>query len=52
MLTKEEIRAYLSEMNDRLAEHGVSGEVVLCGGAVMSLVYDARPSTKDIMFFS
>lgn len=48
MLTKGQIRCYLQEMNDRLAEKDVEGEVVLCGGAVMALVYDARPSTKDI----
>lgn len=48
MLTKEQIEQYLSEMNDRLAAQGVSGEIVLCGGAVMTLVYNARLSTKDI----
>lgn len=48
MLTKQEISQYLSEMNDALAERGAMGEIVLCGGAVMTLVYDARPSTKDI----
>lgn len=48
MLSKEQIEQYLSEMNDGLAEQGAMGEVVLCGGAVMALVYDARPSTKDI----
>lgn len=32
MLTKEQIRQYLSEMNSRLAAQGASGEVVLCGG--------------------
>ena len=48
MLTKDQIYRYLSEMNDRLAAQNVSGEVVLCGGAVMALVYDARPSTKDV----
>lgn len=48
MLTKDQIKRYLQEMNDRLAEKDVEGEVVLCGGAVMALVYDARPSTKDV----
>lgn len=48
MLTKEQIKQYLTEMNARLAEQDVRGEVVLCGGAVMALVYDARNSTKDI----
>lgn len=48
MLTADEIRGYLYEMNDLLAEQEVSGEVVLCGGAVMALVYNARKSTKDV----
>lgn len=48
MLTKDQIKLYLTEMNDRLASRGVMGEIVLCGGAVMALVFDARPSTKDI----
>ena len=39
MLTKDQIYRYLSEMNDRLAAQNV---------AVMALVYDARPSTKDV----
>lgn len=48
MLSKEQIRQYLVELNDKLASKNVYGEVVLCGGAVMALVYDARPSTKDV----
>lgn len=48
MLTKTDILAYLSEMNDEMASLAIHGEVVLCGGAVMTLVYDARQATKDI----
>ena len=48
MLTKEQIEQYLKEMDERLAAEGLTGEIVLCGGAVMAYVYDARPSTKDI----
>lgn len=48
MLTKEEIESYLHEINDHLAARDATGEIVLCGGAVMALVYDARPSTKDV----
>lgn len=48
MLTKEQIENYLEELNSHLAEEGIIGEVVLCGGAVMTLAYDARLSTKDI----
>ncbi len=48
MLTKEEINQYLKEIDSHMNELGISGEIVLCGGAVMTLVYEARPSTKDI----
>lgn len=48
MLTKEQIGRYLEEINTRLAAQDIRGEVVLCGGAVMTLAYDARLSTKDI----
>lgn len=48
MLTKNEIEKYLKEMDSELAKRGLTGEIVLCGGAVMAYVYDARPSTKDI----
>ena len=48
MLTREQIGQYLSEMDAELAARDLKGEIVLCGGAVMALVYDARPSTKDI----
>lgn len=48
MLTKSEIEQYFREINDRLADCDASGEIVICGGAVMALVYDARPSTKDV----
>lgn len=44
----EEIKQYLSELNDELRSMEVKGEVCLYGGAVMCLVYNARPSTKDV----
>jgi Nucleotidyltransferase of unknown function (DUF6036) len=44
----EEIRHYLSELNDELCAVDVKGEICLYGGAVMCLVFDARPSTKDV----
>lgn len=44
----EEIKRYLSELNDALRAMSVKGEVCLYGGAVMCLVYNARPSTKDV----
>lgn len=48
VLTKEQIEGYLEEVNAHLAQQDIRGEVVLCGGAVMTLAYDARLSTKDI----
>lgn len=48
MLTTETIRALFVALNDELASRGVLGEVGLCGGAVMCLVFEARSSTKDV----
>jgi Nucleotidyltransferase of unknown function (DUF6036) len=45
---REEIRQCLEELNDELRAMNVKGEVCLYGGAVMCLVFDARPSTKDV----
>jgi hypothetical protein len=47
-VTKEEIRQYLGELNEELRSMDVKGEICLYGGAVMALVYDARPDTKDV----
>ncbi len=44
----EEIKQYLSELNDELRDMNVKGEICLYGGAVMCLVFDARPATKDV----
>ena len=44
----EEIKQYLAELNDELRDMDVKGEVCLYGGAVMCLVFDARPATKDV----
>ena len=43
-----EIKQYLGELNDELRAIDVKGEICLYGGAVMCLVYDARPNTKDV----
>lgn len=48
MLTKSDIEKYLHEMDIELSKKDLTGEIVICGGAVMAYVYEARPSTKDI----
>lgn len=48
MLQKAEIVRHLQALERKLGAAGVKGEVCLYGGAVMCLVYDARPATKDV----
>ena len=47
-MTAAEIELYLREVGDELALQKVKGEICLYGGAVMCLVYKARPATKDV----
>lgn len=47
-MDKSQIQLYLERLNDELQLLDVKGEICLYGGAVMCLVYDARPSTKDV----
>jgi len=47
-MTAEEIEQYLTELNEELCESKVIGEVCLYGGAVMCLVFNARPATKYV----
>jgi len=46
-MSTEEIKSYLTELNDELCSMDVKGEICLYGGAVMALAYDARPGTED-----
>jgi hypothetical protein len=48
MLNKSTLEKAFNRLNDALAHKNIKGEVCLYGGAVMCLVYDARPSTKDV----
>ena len=47
-LTKDQILAALSRLNDLLHEKGVMGEICIFGGAAMVLAFDARESTRDV----
>src|SRR5437899_608826 len=46
--TAEEIKRYLTQLNEELRSMDVKGEICLYGGAVMALAYNARPDTKDV----
>jgi hypothetical protein len=48
MLDVSTIRKLLTELNERLKARDVVGEIGLCGGAVMCLVFKARAATKDV----
>ena len=48
LVEREDIVFYLEELDNVLRSMDVVGEVCLYGGAVMCLVYQARPSTKDV----
>jgi len=47
-MTRQQIKKYLKMLNDQLAGMGVKGEICLYGGAMMCIVFNARPATKDI----
>jgi hypothetical protein len=50
-LTRADIRRLLEALDAELAAAGVEGEIYLVGGAVMCLVFDARPATRDVDAF-
>ncbi len=48
MLTRADILRLLKALNAELRRKDVIGEIGMCGGAVMCLVFRARPATKDV----
>lgn len=48
MPTRTDILRLLKALNGELRKSGVIGEIGLCGGAVMCLVFQARKATRDI----
>lgn len=48
VLTKKRILELFERLNEKLEEIDVTGEVGICGGAVMCLVFNARKATKDV----
>jgi len=48
MLNDSIIRSLFEALNHALKARKVLGEIGLCGGAVMCLVFKARASTKDV----
>jgi hypothetical protein len=48
MLDAELIRMLFRALNSELAKKGVIGEIGICGGAVMCLVFQTRKATKDV----
>lgn len=48
MLDVPTIKKLFRALNEELSKIGVKGEIGICGGAVMCLVFQARKATKDI----
>lgn len=47
-ISGEQMRRYLTEVGARLAARGLTGEIVLAGGAVMVMALQARGGSRDI----
>lgn len=47
-LTRDQIIQALRALEAECARHGIAGEICIYGGAEMVLVFDARPTTRDV----
>jgi len=47
-LTKDETLIYFEEINRRLSADGKHGEILITGGAALTLVFNARDATQDV----
>ena len=47
-LSKKDILNLLKEISNNLKKLNTKGEIILYGGAVMAIVFNARKSTKDV----
>ena len=50
-LTRDQIETYLREVGAHLDAQSLIGEILITGGAFMTLVLKSRPSTKDVDAF-
>ena len=48
LLSKDDILQYFEEINIHLKAAGKQGEIIMCGGASLACIYNARNSTYDI----
>ena len=48
---KEDILSFFHLLNGQLSVESLEGEIYLVGGAVMCLVFNARPATRDVDAF-
>lgn len=48
MLSISKIKKLFKQLNQELAQKNIIGEIGICGGAVMCLVFNTRKATKDI----
>ena len=48
LLSKEDILKYFEEINIHLKAADKQGEIIMCGGASLACIYNARNSTYDI----